>query len=203
MRGRHWFTPEAPDVLGMLRRQVAAAVAGADAFAEWASGAPAAASRVHEAEGRGDDAKRALLKTLRDAFVTPLEPEDLFALSRGLDRTLNHMKDLVNESEAMSSPPDVGIAAMAVCLHEAVGSIAEAVSMLEADKDGASAAADQAIRAERRLEHAYYEGMAELMALADRNERIARRELYRGCRRIGENVVEIAERIVYAVMKQT
>ena len=35
--------------------------------------------------------------------------------------------------------------------------------------------------------------MARLLEVGDRNERIARRELYRSCSRLGENVVGIAE----------
>ena len=67
----------------------------------------------------------------------------------------------------------------------------------------ATAAADAAIAAERQLEHVYYEGMAALLQVGDKHERIARRELYRRCSRIGETVVEVAERVVYAVVKQT
>jgi hypothetical protein len=36
----------------------------------------------------------------------------------------------------------------------------------------------------------------------DRSERIARRELYRRCSRIGEMVVDVAECVVYAVVKE-
>jgi hypothetical protein len=32
-------------------------------------------------------------------------------------------------------------------------------------------------------------------------ERISRRELYRRCSRIGERVIDVAERVIYAVMK--
>jgi hypothetical protein len=66
----------------------------------------------------------------------------------------------------------------------------------------ATEAADEAIEAERRLEHAYYRGMGALLELEDRNERIARRELYRRCARIGEIVIDVAERVEYAVVKQ-
>ena len=45
--------------------------------------------------------------------------------------------------------------------------------------------------------------MVALLTLEDRSERIARRELYRRCSRIGEAVVEVAERVVYAVVKQS
>jgi uncharacterized protein Yka (UPF0111/DUF47 family) len=55
-------------------------------------------------------------RALREAFVTPLEPEDLFALSRGVDRILNQAKDLVRESEVMVCPPDAAVAQMAALL---------------------------------------------------------------------------------------
>jgi hypothetical protein len=45
--------------------------------------------------------------------------------------------------------------------------------------------------------------MADLLGIDDRNERIARRELYRSCSRLGEIVVDVAERVVYAVMKES
>jgi uncharacterized protein Yka (UPF0111/DUF47 family) len=200
---RRWFLPETPDVLGLLRRQVAVTIEGLDAFAAWAAGDPAAAEAVRDAERRGDAAKRELLTALRAAFVTPIEPEDVFALSRGIDRLLNHARDLINESEAMACPPDERIATMAGLLGRALRHADTAISVLGSDADKATEEADAAIREERALEHAYYAGMAELLEVADRSERIARRELYRSCSRLGETVVDIAERAVYAVMKQS
>jgi hypothetical protein len=44
--------------------------------------------------------------------------------------------------------------------------------------------------------------MAALLNVEDRTERIARRELYRQCSRIGEVVVDVAERVIYAIVKQ-
>lgn len=200
---REWFLPETPDVLGLLRHQVAVTIEGVDALAAWAGGKASAAQALRDTEGEGDAAKRELLRALRAAFVTPLEPEDLFALSRGIDRILNRARDLVNESEAMSCSPDAGIADMTKRLGEALRHIDDAIAHLGSDGDQATASADAAVTAERQLEHAYYSGMAALLGVADRSERIARRELYRGCSRIGETVVEVAERVVYAVVKQS
>jgi uncharacterized protein Yka (UPF0111/DUF47 family) len=186
----------------MLRRQVTVATEGAVAFAAWAGGDAGGGDRVLESEQRGEEAKRRLLEALRDAFVTPVEPEDLFALSRGLDRTLDRMKDVVNESRVMATAPDPGLARMAEALLEALRKIEEAAAALGEDRDRAEQAANEAIRAERGMEHTYLAGMGELLELDERGERIARRELYRGCARIGETIVETAERIVYAVIKQ-
>jgi hypothetical protein len=135
--------------------------------------------------------------------VTPLEPEDVFTLSRGIDWILNHAYDLVRESEALATPPDAVIAEMAVRLGDSVRAIDEAIAHLGKDADEATEKADLAISFERELEHTYYQGMADLLDVDDRSARIGRRELYRRCIQIGEDVVDVADRIVYAVVKQS
>ncbi len=42
----HWFLPQTPDVLGMLRRQTAVTVEGLDELVAWAKGDAAAAERL-------------------------------------------------------------------------------------------------------------------------------------------------------------
>ncbi len=202
MTHKRWFLPETPDVLGLLRAQVAVTIEGIDALAVWARDETRGADLVRDAEQRGDGTKRDLLGALRAAFVTPLEPEDVFALSRGVDWILDYASDLISESEAMACPPDMVIAEMATLLGEAVRHIDEALVHLGSDTDAATAAADAAIEAERKLERAYYRGMAALLGTESRSERIARRELYRRCVRIEDMVVDVSERVVYAVVKQ-
>jgi uncharacterized protein len=150
-RGR-WFLPHTPNVLRLLRQQLAITIEGVDAFAAWADGDTAAAEVVREAEHRGDVAKRTLLGSLRAALVTPLEPEDVFALSRGIDWILDYTRDLVSESEVMACAPDAAIAQMARLLGEAVRDIDQALAHLGSDEDAATNAADAAITAERTLE---------------------------------------------------
>jgi hypothetical protein len=79
----------------------------------------------------------------------------------------------------------------------------DALSKLGTDGDHATASADAAIAAQHQLETAYYAGMVGLLSVEDRTERITRRELYRRSSRIGEAVVDVAERVVYAVVKQS
>jgi uncharacterized protein Yka (UPF0111/DUF47 family) len=201
-RGR-WFLPETPDVLGLLRGQMAVTNEALSGFAAWAKGDPQAAATVRDAEPRGDEAKRALLESLRDSFVTPIEPEDLFALSRAIDWILNYARDLIEEAEVMKAEPDSAIAEMADLLRDAGGHLEAAIRWLGEDGVAATAEADAAIKAERRLEHVYYTGMARLLEVDERHERISHRELYRRCARIGEIVIDVAERTVYAVVKES
>jgi uncharacterized protein Yka (UPF0111/DUF47 family) len=200
---RHWFLPATPDVIGKLGRETAAMIEGMDAFASWAGGEAGAAERLREARKKTDVAKRDVLEALSAAFVTPLEPEDAFTLSRGIDRIVGHALDLVGEAEVMKSSPDEGVGKMASSLAQAARHIGDAMSKLGSDADAATKAADAALEAERVVAHLYYQGMASLLDVHDMRERISRRELYRQCALIGAAVVDVAERIQYAIVKQT
>jgi uncharacterized protein Yka (UPF0111/DUF47 family) len=202
VRNRHWFLPETPDVLGLLRRQLAVTVEGMDAFAAWAGGDAGAADIVRACEHRADAAKREVRLSLQAAFVTPLEPEDVFTLSRGVDWILNHAKDTINESRDMACAPDDALARMAALLAEAVRHLEDAVARLGDDERDQTAPADAAIKAERRLERAYRAGMAALLQSDDLRDVIARRELYRRCSRMAEGAADAAERVMYAVVKE-
>jgi uncharacterized protein len=190
-------------VTALLRRQTAVTIEGLDGLEAWAGGEAAAAQIVRDAEHRGDTAKREVLEALREAFILQLEPEDVFTISRGIDWILDHARDLIEEAEAMAVTPDAGIARMAKLLADAARQIDEAIGHLGPDDDRAAAAAEGAIKTARRLEHIYYQETADLLEVEHTRERISRRELYRRCQRISEAVVEVAERIVYAIVKES
>lgn len=203
MTRNHWFLPDEPDVLGLLGRQISETLRGLDALADWGGGDESAAQAVREAEHRGDEAKREALSAVTTSFVTPIEPEDLYALSQGIDWLLNRARDLVNEAEAMRTGPDGPIAEMLTMLPQALGEIQHAISHLASDPDAATAHANAAIETQHRLERAYYAGMAALLENPDQRDRIAKRELYRHISRLGETVQQIAERVIYSVMKES
>ena len=200
-RGHHWFLPDTPDVLGMLEAQLKVTVEGVDAFARWARGGGVTLAELDEIESRGDDAKRELLKTLRAAFVTPIEPEDVFMLSRESDWILNAVGDVVAESEALGYEPEPGLEELAGLLASAVGEIGTAVSELGSPEEASTAAADRAIAFVRELEEVYFRAMAATLEVDERAERIARRELYRRCLRISETLTHLADRTVYVVVR--
>jgi len=196
-----WFLPETPDVLGMLREQTEITVEGMDALVAWAGGEQAAADRVRDCEHRADERKRALRRALTAAFTTPLEPEDIFELSRGLDAVLNGAKDLVREAEVIGAEPDAPMAEMAGLLAEGVGHLTAAFKALRGK--GATDAADAAVKSQRRLEHVYRGAMSALLALDNPREVAARRELYRRLSRASDGLIDVAERVWYSILKES
>lgn len=203
MARAHWFLPETPDVLGMLREQSEITIEGLEALAAWAGGDGAAGDRIRKAEHRADEKKRSLRTALTEAFSTPMEPEDIFELSRGLDEILNDAKNIVGEAEAMHSQPDAAIAEMAAELVKGTERVVEAFAMFaEDDRERATGAADRAVKQQRHLQHSYRRAMSALIENPDLREVAARREIYRRLARCGDELVRVAERVWYSVLKE-
>ena len=70
------------------------------------------------------------------------------------------------------------------------------------DSEAATEKANEALRAQRQIEKIYRDAMAALVEVEDLCEVFARRELYRRVARIGEVVVDVAERVWYTVVKE-
>ena len=202
MNAKRWFLPESPDLLGMLREQASITIEAMDALIAWSSGDANAAAAVRECEHRADETKRQLWRALRDAFAPPLDAEDLYTLSADLDEVLNAAKDLTREMELMDMAPDAATHEMVVLLAEAVRNLAGAFDGLAGDGD-ATALADAAIKGQRRVEHSYRSAMSALLQVADLREVMGRREEYRRLSRIGDLVHTVAERVWYAVVKES
>jgi uncharacterized protein Yka (UPF0111/DUF47 family) len=199
---KQWFLPETPDVLGMLREQVAVTVEGMEALVGWAHGDASRAEVVRECEHRADEHKRAIRLALTTAFTTPLEAEDLFVLSGELDAVLNGAKDAVRESEVMMLAPDRATAEMAELLLEGVRHLDEAFDCLPSDRRAATEAADAAMKSQRQVEKVYRRAMGQLLEVDDLREVMARRELYRRLARLADGLIDVAERVWYAVVKE-
>lgn len=201
MKDKHWFLPDSPDLLGMLRSQAAITVEAMDALVAWSGGDAEAAVAVRDCEHRADETKRQLWIALRDAFSPPLDAEDLYSLSADLDEVLNSAKDLTREMEVMGLSPDAPTHEMATFLADGVRQLADAFGRLHGDGD-ATERADAAIKSQRRVEHTYRAAMSALLEVADLREVMGRREAYRRLSRIADHVHIVAERIWYTVVKE-
>lgn len=210
-----WFLPESPDVIGMLQTQAEITVRGMDAFARWAGGDIARADDVRAAEHECDQVRRTLVDAVSEAFTTPLQPEDLFQLSRDLDKVINGAKNTVREAEAMGSPPDQATADMAVLLAEGVRHIQTAFTALGVRRGKASRAAgaaaaasateaaDASVKSQRKLERIYRAAAGDLLAVTDISVVVARREFYRRISAISDDIVAVADRIWYSEVKES
>lgn len=204
---RTWFLPGTPDVLGLLQEQARVTVEGFEALVNWAAGEPTGMGRVREAEHRADERKRELRRALTEAYTTPLDAEDIYTLSERLDAVMNGAKDAVREAELMAIGPDEHVLATCSLLAEGVRHLADAFARLgerrvRVEGDRPTDAADAAIRSQRNLERVYRAAMSALLQVEDLREVVGRRELYRRLSRMSEDVIEVAKRVWYAILKE-
>ena len=190
-------------MLGLLRDQVAVTRAGIRDFRRWSEGDLEAAAATVDAEHRADDVRRRLQEGLRAAFSTPLDAEDIYELSERLDTVMNSARDAAREAELMAMAPDAAMAEMAAKVEEGVLHLVAAFEFLHVQADQATRAADRARAAARGIEHSYRTAMSALIDMADLREVMGRRELYRRYARLGEAIVSVAERVWYAVVKES
>jgi uncharacterized protein Yka (UPF0111/DUF47 family) len=199
---KHWFLPNNPDLLKLLLDQSEITCHGIDAFVEWSSGDLEQNAAVRKYEHDADESRRHVLRELRAAFSTPIDPEDIYELSERLDAVLNGAKNAVREAEVMKLEPDAAMAEMAGHLQTGVRHLHAAFESLKSDPDLATREADKAIKCERDLEHCYRRAMSELNDETDLRLIAGRREMYRRYSRIGDGLVRVGHRVWYLVVKE-
>jgi hypothetical protein len=199
----HWFLPHTPDLIGLLDAQADVTIKGMEAFAAWSAGDTAKSEELRAAEHAADDARRTVQRELRAAFSTPLDPEDIYELSEGLDAVLNAAKNAVREAEVLAVEPDAALAEMASLATAGIRHVCNSFAVLKKDGDKATAEADAAINCERNMERLYRTAMSNLLTVDDVGKVTAWREMYRRYARLGEALVQVAERVWYAVVKET
>jgi uncharacterized protein Yka (UPF0111/DUF47 family) len=205
MRSLSFFFPETPDVLTQLRDQASVTLEGLQALVDWTHEDPTGSDRLRDAEHRADDHRRALRLTLRDAFMTPISQEDIYVLSERLDAVLNGAKNTVREAEVIRMPPDEWMVKMAALILAGVEQLSSAFDALAAKQrthDGATEHADAAVKTQRELERVYRKAMSSLLESTDLREVTGRREIYRRFSRVSDDLLEVADRVWYAAVKE-
>jgi uncharacterized protein Yka (UPF0111/DUF47 family) len=199
---RRYFLAGRPDVLELLRRQAAITVSGLDAFAAWsADGGDDRSRAVRDAEHEADEARRSVLDVLSSALATPVDQEDVYALSERLDAVLNRAKNIVREAEVLGVQPDEHTAAMGALARDAVAQLADALGELGRKHERAGEHADAAIKSSRGIERRYREALASLPPDMDAKSAVAAHEIYGGYTVVADAIVRVATRTRYALLK--
>jgi predicted phosphate transport protein (TIGR00153 family) len=123
------------------------------------------AGAVKRLEKEADEIRRILIDELNRTFVTPIDREDIHALSRAIDDVLDYAYTTVDEMLILEVKPNSFLQRMASLLYEAAQEIHLGVLRLS---DHPGVAEDHAVRAkalENRVEDVYREAIADLFRL--------------------------------------
>lgn len=164
------------------------------------------ARKVNRMEKEADEVRRVLIDELNQTFVTPIDREDIFALSRAIDDVLDYADSTIEEMELLEIQSNAFIQRMVSLLHDAAHEIHQGVLRLE---DHPNVAVDHAVRAkalENRMETVYREALADLFSNArdvdDLLNMLKLREVYRHLSNAADRGDEAANVIGDIVVKK-
>jgi uncharacterized protein Yka (UPF0111/DUF47 family) len=168
---------------------------------------PAQARRVEHIEKEADELRRILIDDLNRAFVTPIDREDLFALSRTIDDVLDYAYSTVDEVVMFGLEPTELMRKMVAILREAAEELHLGVLQLRERPQVALAHATRAKKLENRAESLYREAIAELFqqpkTVEDVMTMLKKREIYRHLSNAADRGDEAANIISDIVVKMT
>ena len=154
-----------------------------------------------------DEVRRILIDELNHTFVTPMDREDIHALSRAIDDIIDYGYTTVGEMDILEVQPNDYLRRMVSLLRDAAREIHLSVLRLS---DHPGVAEDHAVRAkalENRVETVYREALAELFHLPRDVDHVVEmlklREIYRHLSNAADRGDEAANVLTDIVVKMT
>jgi predicted phosphate transport protein (TIGR00153 family) len=165
------------------------------------------AQAVTQMEKEADEVRRILIDELNRTFVTPMDREDIHALSRAIDDIIDYGYTTVGEMDVLDVRPNNYLRRMVSLLRDAAREIHLSVLRLS---DHPGVAEDHAVRAkalENRVETVYREALADLFHLPRDLEHVVEmlklREIYRHLSNAADRGDEAANVLTDIVVKMT
>ena len=203
-----FFKPRQDNFLKLLTEQAEFAVKGLDALQTFTGGGNGeSAQAVAKYEKEADEVRRVLIDELNRTFVTPIDREDIFALSRAVDDILDYAYSTVDEMRVLRVEPNPYLHQMVSLLREAADEVLMAMQHLKTHPHVASEHAMRAKALENRVEKVYREAIAALFQGEADSPHIMQllklRELYRHLSNAADRGDEAANIISDIVVKMT
>lgn len=175
-----WPFPKRSDFYKMLSDQAEKVEEGMEALHEFSlDPSEEKGKEVNRIEEEADDLRRILIDELNRSFVTPIDREDIFSLSRTIDDMCDYAKSTVLEMTAFQVGTNDHIKKMTEVLCDAARNISAAVRLMRSHPQAANDHVVRAKKSENYMEHRYREALTELFKDSDVLKIIKLREIYR------------------------
>ncbi len=189
-----------------LREQSSVTVEGLDILCEYMKKpSKRNAKALRQCEKDADEVRRILIDELNRTFVTPIDREDIFALSRAIDDVIDYAYSTVNEMDTLGVAPNEYLLTIVKVLRDAAEELRLAMYRLD---EHPSVANDHAVRAKAlggRVENIYHEAIAALFSGPQDLEHIVEmlklREIYRHLSNAAHRSDEAANLVTDIVVK--
>lgn len=161
------------------------------------------ANLVRQYEREADHLRRILIQAIDKSFVTPIDREDIYNLSRAIDDVVDYAYTTVEELEMYGVKGDVHVSEMVDILMKGAQELNDAIDTLEEHPKIAIEHAVKAKAYENTMEKAYRLALADLFKGDDTVYMLKMREIYRHLSNAADRVDEAANIISSIVMKHT
>lgn len=188
----------------LLSAQSKKMLEGLDALSDFVeNGTKKKANLVRQLEREADHLRRILIQALDKSFVTPIDREDIYNLSRAIDDIVDYAYTTVEELEMYGVKGDVHVSEMVDILMKGSQELNDAIDTLEEHPKIAIEHAVKAKAYENTMEKAYRLALADLFKGDDTVYMLKMREIYRHLSNAADRVDEAANIISSIVMKHT
>lgn len=152
-------------------------------------------------EREADDIRRVIIDELNQTFITPLDREDIHALSRAVDDVVDHACNTVREMEAFQVGVNEHLREMTSLMIKGAEQLAAGLRRLEKNPNVAVEYAIKAKRVENEMNDLFLLALKELFEEPDPRTIFKYREIYRHLNRSADRVDEAANIITNIVVK--
>jgi len=205
---RNLFKPRSNRFMELLSQQAQYAVEANEMLLKYLNKPGVKFSgRVKQIEKDADEVRRILVDELNRTFATPLDREDINALSRNLDDVVDYAYTTTEEMEILGIKPNSYLKRMATLLLDGSVELQLAVERLAEHPGVANEHAQRAKALENRVERIYREALADLFDQPQDVEHIIEilklREVYRHLSNAADRGDEAANHLNDIVVKTT
>ena len=163
------------------------------------------AEQITRIEKEADEVRRILIAELNKSFVTPIDREDIFALSRSIDDVVDYAYSTVSEMDILKVEPTTFMMRMTSHLKAATHELYMAMKRIEEHPSVAAEHSQRAKAMETRIEKVYREAIADIFSgpedIHHVFEMLKRREVLRHLSNAADRVDEAANFIADIVVK--
>ncbi len=205
---RRLFKPRQDNFLKLICEQASLSLKGTELLQEYMkTPSQELADQLTATEKEADEVRRILIDELNRTFITPIDREDIFSLSRTIDDVLDYVYSTVSEMRVLKVEPTPFMGRIASLLREAAGEIALGVQQLREHPGVATSHAQRAKALENRVEDVYREAIADLFEGPEDVHHIVQmlkmREVYRHLSNAADRGDEAANVIADIIVKMT
>ncbi|WP_327590056.1 DUF47 family protein [Nonomuraea sp. NBC_00507] len=165
-------------------------------------GRTGAHEQMRSIEHLGDEERARLIDELKTALVTPIDPEDLFRLSRSIDDVLDSLRDFVRESHLYRVPDQIRFSPLLDQVIVGIDALESAVRGLAARTAGVAADALEAKKAGGAIRRMYQYEISRIFSGELTADVMKERELVRRLEIVGMAIGDAADAIADGAMKR-